>query len=56
MDFKLCVQQFEEHLIRKALQLTAWRRAEAADLLNMPRRTLTHKLNVYGITPPDRDR
>jgi DNA-binding NtrC family response regulator len=51
LDFKTRVQQFEQSLIRRALQQTGWNRTEAANLLKMPRRTLTFKLNAYDINP-----
>ena len=43
------VQQFESDLILSALQECDGNQTEAAKKLQMPLRTLTHKMKTYGI-------
>jgi DNA-binding NtrC family response regulator len=48
-DFKSRMEQFEVQLLLDALERTNGNRTKAAELLNMPIRTLSHKLNQHGI-------
>ena len=43
------LRSYEIKLILKALEKTGGHQSEAAKLLNMPRRTLVHKMKAYGI-------
>jgi DNA-binding NtrC family response regulator len=40
-------------MIRQSLQKTQWHRGKAADMLNIPRRTLQRKMVKYGFRAPD---
>jgi DNA-binding NtrC family response regulator len=40
-------------MIRQSLQKTQWYRGKAADMLNIPRRTLQRKMVKYGFRAPD---
>jgi len=51
--FKRKVTSYEVQLIRRALQRTGWNRTAAARQLQMPLRTLMHKIQGYGLKPPD---
>jgi PAS domain S-box-containing protein len=48
-DFKTAVQELEKRLINKALEKTQWHKANAAEILGMPRRTLFRKIKEYGL-------
>lgn len=48
-DFKTAVQSLEKRLIRNALEKTQWHKANAAELLGLPRRTLFRKIKEYGL-------
>jgi PAS domain S-box-containing protein len=48
-DFKTAVQGLEKQLIHKALEKTQWHKANAAEILGMPRRTLFRKIKEYGL-------
>jgi two-component system response regulator AtoC len=52
LDFKDRVQRFETGLITRALQRAGGNKTEAAKLLRIPLRTLTHKIQAYGIDVP----
>jgi len=49
LDFKVQMQRHEAQLILDALRRCDWNRTEASQLLNMPVRTLSHKINQHGI-------
>ena len=49
LDFKVRMQRYEAQLILDALRRCSWNRAEASRMLNMPVRTLSHKINLHGI-------
>jgi len=49
---KQAVQRFEADFVRSALLHTDWNRKEAARLLGVPLRTLSHKMQVYGLLRP----
>jgi len=49
LDFKLRMQQHEAQLILDALRRCNWNRSDASQLLNMPLRTLSHKIGQHGI-------
>lgn len=52
-SFKRKVVSYEIRLIRRALQRTSWNRTAAARELQMPLRTLMHKIQSYGLRPPE---
>ena len=49
MDYRERVAAFERGLIQQALAQTGGSQREAAELLGLPRRTLTHKIRVLGV-------
>lgn len=49
MDFKMAVENLEKRLIRRALEKTRFHKANAAQILNLPRRTLFRKIKEYGL-------
>lgn len=49
VEFKKRVGQYEEELIREALEQTGGNQTHAAKLLRMPIRTLVYKIKNYGI-------
>jgi DNA-binding NtrC family response regulator len=51
--FKRKVLAYEISLIRGALQRTGWNKTAAARELQMPLRTLMHKIQVYGLSQPE---
>ncbi len=51
-DLKLQVKRYEAELIRRALSECDWNQTVAAERLNMPRRTLVHKIRQLGIRKP----
>lgn len=53
LNLKARVQELEEDLIRAALLRTGGNQTEAAQLLDMPRRTFVYKLRSYGIEGGD---
>ncbi len=48
-DFRNSVRELEKKLIRRALEKTQWHKANAANLLGLPRRTFFRKLKDYGL-------
>lgn len=48
-DMKEVVAAYEKDLITKALMKVNWNQTKAADLLNVPRRTLVSKIKKYNI-------
>jgi transcriptional regulator with GAF, ATPase, and Fis domain len=46
------LQQYEGKLLRDTLEATEWNRAEAAQRLGMPIRTLSYRMKVLGIKKP----
>ena len=48
-DYRSRLRQCEAKLLREVLERTGWNQSEAARLLDMPRRTLVHKLGVLGL-------
>jgi len=52
VGLKQAVQQFESDFVRAALVHTDWNRKDAARLLGVPLRTLSHKMQVYGLLQP----
>ncbi len=48
-DFKTAVQGLEKRLITRALEKTQWHKANAAEILGLPRRTLFRKIKEYGL-------
>ncbi len=48
-DMKEVVSAYERDLIIGALKRSDWNQTKAADLLNVPRRTLVSKIKKYGI-------
>ena len=52
LALKQAVQQFEADFVRAALHHADWNRREAARLLGVPLRTLSHKMQVYGLLQP----
>jgi DNA-binding NtrC family response regulator len=53
-EVKALTEQIEAQRIEDALQKTGWTRAKAAKLLGMPIRTLSRKINKYGLNSPRR--
>jgi two-component system, NtrC family, response regulator AtoC len=49
LDFKSRMQRLEAQVILDALRQADWNRGEAAKQLQMPVRTLSHKINQHGI-------
>jgi DNA-binding NtrC family response regulator len=47
------LQEYEEKLIREALEACRWNQTEAARMLGMPLRTLVHKLTTLGLRRVD---
>ena len=45
-------QQYEAEAIQRALESAGWKRAEAAQRLGMPLRTLARKIKVLGLRKP----
>jgi two-component system C4-dicarboxylate transport response regulator DctD len=52
-DLNAAVEAVERRMIRQSLQKTQWHRGKAADMLNIPRRTLQRKMVKYGFRAPD---
>jgi two-component system, NtrC family, response regulator AtoC len=48
-DIKDVVAAYEKDIIVNALKRSDWNQTKAADLLNLPRRTLVSKIKKYGI-------
>jgi DNA-binding NtrC family response regulator len=48
-SFRACMERIESEVIVDALQVAGGSQTEAARLLEMPRRTLVHKIKVLGI-------
>ncbi len=53
LDLREVLNEFEERLIRQALDRTGWNKNRAAALLNMNRTTLVEKLKKRGMLKPD---
>ncbi len=49
LAFKDRVQKFERQLLLQALQVSKWNQTEAAKYLDMPLRTLVHKIKTYEL-------
>ena len=56
-DFRAQVHSYEARLIVEALKASKWNKPEAARRLNMPYRTLAHKVRALGIkdSPDDQE-
>jgi DNA-binding NtrC family response regulator len=48
-DIKEVVAAYERDLIFNALKRCNWNQTKAAEMLNLPRRTLVSKIKKYGI-------
>ena len=48
-SFRDCVERVEAQMLRNALEDAGGNQSEAARLLDMPRRTLVHKIKAYGL-------
>jgi DNA-binding NtrC family response regulator len=48
-ELRARLQQYEAQLVRETLRSVNWNRAQAARLLKMPLRTLSHRIKVLGI-------
>lgn len=55
-DFRSRVRAYESTLLRRALERTGWNKTQAAEELQMPLRTLMHKISVLGLTPREGSR
>ena len=53
LDLREVLNEFEERLIRQALDRTGWNKNRAAALLSMNRTTLVEKLKKRGMLKPD---
>ena len=53
-DFRTRVQRLEAELLRYALESENWHQTRTAQKLDMPVRTLVHKIKVLGIRRPPR--
>ena len=51
-DLKSKVDNFEKQLILNSLEKAKWNRNEVCTRLKLPRRTLSYKINKYGINLP----
>ena len=51
-DFKTRMSRYEVRVLVEALVQTGWNQTRAARLLQMPLRTLVHKIKVHGIKKP----
>lgn len=51
--FRACIERLEAQIILEALEETRGNQAEAARRLEMPRRTLVHKIKVLGLRRED---
>jgi len=49
LDLRASVQRYEVQVILEALRQANWNRTEAARLLQIPVRTLFHKIRQHGI-------
>lgn len=49
-DLRSAVRDYEKSLIIKALNHNHWDRARTAEFLNLPLRTLSRKMKLYGLT------
>lgn len=52
IDFNTMVDNYENHLILKALEKTNWNKNQAAKLLRLNRTTLIEKIKKKGLKPP----
>ena len=52
IDFNTVVGEFEDRLILKALEMTAWNKNKAAHLLGLNRTTLVEKIKKKGLQKP----
>jgi two-component system, NtrC family, response regulator AtoC len=46
-------EELERSLVRQALEMSGWNKAQAARLLGMPRDWLRYRIEKHGLTPPD---
>jgi DNA-binding NtrC family response regulator len=51
--FRACMERLEIHVIREAIEEAGGNQSEAARQLDMPRRTLVHKVRVLGVNRTD---
>lgn len=49
-DLRSAVRDYEKSLILQVLNQTNWDRAKTAEFLNLPLRTLSRKMKLYGLT------
>ena len=49
LDFKTRIEHIESALIIEALREAKWNQSEAARVLRIPLRTMTRKMQAYGI-------
>lgn len=49
LDFWECIKQFEKRILKEALERAGGNRGQVAAELNLPRRTLSRKLDEYGL-------
>jgi DNA-binding NtrC family response regulator len=54
LNYRVQVRQFEQGLIRRALEHAEWNVTAAARLLGIPRRTLTYRMRSLSIKRPGR--
>jgi DNA-binding NtrC family response regulator len=52
-DFKTQMREHEVRVLTRALERTRWNQTKAAKLLQMPLRTLVHKLRAHGLRRPE---
>jgi two-component system, NtrC family, response regulator AtoC len=48
-DFRACMERLEQEVLLTSLRETSWNQSAAARRLRMPRRTLVHKIRLYGL-------
>jgi len=52
LPLKKALEEPEKLIIRQALELNHWNRQKTADMLEVNRTTLFHKMKKYGLLPP----
>jgi DNA-binding NtrC family response regulator len=52
-DFRACMERIEAEVLIAALDDAQWNKSETARRLQMPRRTLVHKIRVHRIKPSE---
>jgi len=49
LDLRLTLKEYEKNILLKALNESRWNRKKAAEILNIPLRTLSRKIKEYGL-------